>query len=85
MPSRKYELHGRFVFYADDTADAYDKLAQHFAALAKGLDTGIGLPESHVKLRPVLMSGSYAAVEAPTRPEIAPAPAPGPAIEKLKL
>ena len=44
MPSRKYELHGRFVFYADDTADAYDKLAQHFAALAKGLDTEIGLP-----------------------------------------
>ena len=72
MPQRKYELLGRFVFYADDTADAYHKLAEHFAALARGLDSEVGLPESHVKVRAVLMSGSFAAVEAPTRPEVLP-------------
>lgn len=72
MAQRKYELLGRFAFYAEDTADAYAKLAEHFGALARGLDTEIGLPESHVKVRPVLMSGSFAAVEAPTKPEVSP-------------
>jgi hypothetical protein len=72
VAQRKYELLGRFVFYADDTADAYHKLAEHFAMLARGLDTEIGLPESHVKVRPVLMSGSFPAVEVPTRPEVNP-------------
>ncbi len=71
--SRKYELLGRLVFEADDTVDAYKKLANHFADLAVGRESSVALEESHLKVRPVLVttgsSGSFPAVEAPTEPK----------------
>lgn len=64
---RTYELLGRIVFGAEDTVDAYKKLANHFADLAVGRASTVELEGSHIKVRPVSMShGGFPAAEAPT-------------------
>lgn len=73
---KRYELLGRLVFEADDIVDAYIRLGEHFTALAHGHESSVALTESHVKIRPVAMSGGFPAVEAPTQPCLPPPPPP---------
>jgi hypothetical protein len=49
----KYELTGRIVFEAEDTGDAFRRLAAHFTALAKDEDTELPLVGTNVKLKPL--------------------------------
>lgn len=47
----KYELSGRIVFEADDTQDAFRRLAEHFAALAAGEESDLPLIGTDVKIK----------------------------------
>ncbi len=49
----KYELAGRIVLEAEDTLDAFRRLAAHFTALADGVESDLPLIGTNVRLKPV--------------------------------
>ncbi len=49
----KFELTGRIVFEADDTEDAFKRLAAHFTALAKEEESELPLVGTNVKIQEI--------------------------------
>jgi hypothetical protein len=58
----KFELSGRLVFEADNTQDAFLKLATHFEALAYGEESELPLVGTDIKIK---LAGSKTPVPPP--------------------
>ena len=53
----QFELTGRIIFEAEDIEDAFTRLAHHFSALAKGVESDLPLVGTNVKIKATDIDG----------------------------